>query len=837
MNRPMKRPMKRHGTFLLLSLLFFACQTPEPIDVKDLTHIIPQPQVIYPSGQKHLVEANISWSIPDSFTLTKQFLEEYLTPHGFIFRAIDVPKQSSTDLAANQKSPQNRPQWIFSMDAALASGTYHLEIQKEHLNISASDDLGAFYAAQSLRQLMPEYLEHNDKAHRPFYLPTGLIKDHPKFAYRGMHLDVGRHFFGPDQVKQYIDYLALLKMNYFHWHLTEDQGWRIEIKSFPNLTEKGSVRKETLVGHYSDEPHQFDATPYGGYYTQEEIKEVVAYAAKRHITIIPEIEMPGHAQAAISAYPELGCTMGAVEVATKWGVFEDIYCAKEETFTFLEAVLEEVIDLFPGPYIHIGGDEAPKAHWAACPSCQGVIRAKGLADEHELQSYFIARMEAFINSKGKQIIGWDEILEGGLAPNATVMSWRGTQGGVEAAKQQHNVIMTPTSHCYFDYYQSDLPEEPLAIGGYLPLKKVYSYNPVPHELSPEQAQYILGAQGNVWTEYMPTFEQVQYMVFPRILALSEVVWHGPAKSLDREYAGFTRRVGSFFARLDAMGVNYANHLYDIASVHRVEFSSSPKNQNGTNGQISDNDDKINSPERNAVQASEQSAVQTSEQSAVQATISYALINPLPDLNMEYRLNQGPWTAYTGPINITENTGLQARLLRDGQTVGRLMRDSLMLHAGLGSVSRVVPEPHSSYNAGGITALTNGKRGDDKRYGDSEWLGFLGKEISIKLDLKQGAEAQGLNLRFFHSPGQWIYAPKSIRLELLYLDGQQKNITLPVDTPAENGPHAQSWALPNTPGTAIKSCTLKVSPYGIIPQGEQGAGQTAWTFIDEIIFEK
>ncbi len=825
----MNRPMKIHGTFLLFSLLFLTCQAPEPIDSKDLTQIIPQPQVIYPSGQKHLVDANISWSIPDTFNLTKQFLEGFLTPHGFVFQTIDAPQQIIGDLGTNQNALQNRPQWIFSIDPALASGTYHLEIQKEHLNISASDDLGAFYAAQSLRQLMPEYLEQNNTVYQPFYLPTGLIKDHPKFAYRGMHLDVGRHFFGPDQVKQYIDYLALLKMNYFHWHLTEDQGWRIEIKSFPKLTEHGSLRKETLVGHYSDEPHQFDATRYGGYYTQEEIKEVVAYAAKRHITIIPEIEMPGHAQAAISAYPELGCTMEAVDVATKWGVFEDIYCAKEETFTFLETVLAEVIDLFPGPYIHIGGDEAPKAHWAACPACQGVIKAKGLADEHELQSYFITRMEAFINSKGKQIIGWDEILEGGLAPNATVMSWRGTQGGIEATKQKHNVIMTPTSHCYFDYYQSDLPEEPLAIGGYLPLKKVYSYNPVPHELSPEQAQYILGAQGNVWTEYMPTFEQVQYMVFPRILALSEVVWHGPAKSLDREYAGFTRRVGSFFTRLDAMGVNYANHLYDIASIHRVEFSSSPVNQNGINGQSSNAKAHTSSAEGAAAEAT--------GQTAIKPVINYALINPLPDLNMEYRLNQGPWAAYTGPINITENTGLEARLLRDGQTVGRVMRDSLMLHAGLGSVSRVVPEPHSSYNAGGITALTNGKRGDDNRYGDSEWLGFLGEDISINLDLKQGAEAQNLNMRFYHGPGQWIYAPKSIKLELVYSDGHQKTITLPVDAPAKNGPHAQTWALPNAPGTTLKSCALKVTPYGIIPQGEQGAGQTAWTFIDEIIFEK
>lgn len=797
----MNQPMKRHGSFLILFLLFLACQAPEPIDSKDLTHIIPQPQVTYPSGQKHLVQANISWSIPDSFNLTKQFLEDYLTPHGFLLERIITPKQQEGVITETQNMAQNRAQWSFSVDTALASGAYHLEIQKEHLNISASDELGAFYAAQSLRQLMPEYLEQKNKEHRPFYLPTGLIKDRPKFAYRGMHLDVGRHFFGPDQIKQYIDYLALLKMNYFHWHLTEDQGWRIEIKSFPNLTQHGSVRKETLVGHYSAEPHQFDDKPYGGYYTQDEIKEVVAYAAKRHITIIPEIEMPGHAQAAISAYPELGCTSEGVDVATKWGVFEDIYCTKEETFAFLEAVLEEVIALFPGPYLHIGGDEAPKTHWAACASCQGVIKANGLADEHELQSYFITRMEAFINSQGKQIIGWDEILEGGLAPNATVMSWRGTQGGIEAAKQGHNVIMTPTSHCYFNYYQSDLPEEPLAIGGYLPLKKVYGYNPIPHELSPEQAKYILGAQGNVWTEYMPAFEQVQYMVFPRILALSEVVWHGPAKSLDREYAGFTRRVGSFFARLDAMGVNYANHLYDIASIHRVEFS------------------------------------QEQDQLFSKPKISYALINPLDDLDMEYRLGQGDWTPYLGPISIEEDAGIQARLLRNGMPTGRVMRDSLMLHPGLGSVSNVEPKPHSSYNAGGIVALTNGKRGDNKRYGDSEWLGFLGNEVSIELDLKQAAEADRLNMRFFHSPGQWIYSPKSIMLELIYSNGSGQTLNLPVESPTQNGPHEQSWALPNALGKTIKSCAIKVIPFGIIPEGEQGAGQTSWTFIDEIIFEK
>ena len=465
--------MKLQDTFLLFSLLLLACHAPEPLESKDITLIIPQPQVIYPSGQQHLVGAEIIWSIPESFTLTKTFLADYLTAHGFKlkeFTPTAAPKtndkQWSTSKGAASDLDQNAPQWGFFIDTALARGAYQLEIEKEHLSVSAADDLGAFYAAQTLRQLMPEYLEGEQPegwamASKPqtFYLPTGLIKDHPKFAYRGMHLDVGRHFFGPEQIKQYIDYLALLKMNYFHWHLTEDQGWRIEIKSFPRLTQHGGTRPETLVGHYSDQPHAFDGTPYSGFYTQEEVKDIVAYAAQRHITVIPEIEMPGHAQAAISAYPELGCTGEAIDVATKWGIFEDIYCAKDQTFEFLETVLEEVVGLFPGPYIHIGGDEAPKAHWESCANCQSVIQEHGLADEHELQSYFITRIEAFINSKGKQIIGWDEILEGGLAPNATVMSWRGTQGGIEAAKQHHNVIMTPTSHCYFDYYQSDLPTE------------------------------------------------------------------------------------------------------------------------------------------------------------------------------------------------------------------------------------------------------------------------------------------------------------------------------------------------------------------------------------------
>jgi hexosaminidase len=357
-------------------------------------------------------------------------------------------------------------------------------------------------------------------------------------------------------IKKYIDALAMLKMNTFHWHLTEDQGWRIEIKKYPKLQEIAAYRKETLMGHYSKKPQRYDGKRYGGFYTQAQIKDIVAYAENRFVTIIPEIEMPGHSQAAIAAYPELGCLGEQAEVATEWGVFEHIYCTKDETFDFLEDVLDEVIALFPSKYIHIGGDEAPKSKWKACKICQQRIKDEGLKDEHELQSYFISRIEKYLNSKGRQIIGWDEILEGGLAPNATVMSWRGTEGAIEAAKQHHNVILTPGSHCYFDYYQSENKDEPLAIGGYIPLEKVYSFNPVPDELSNRQSKYVLGAQGNVWTEYMLNSKHVEYMVFPRILAMSEVDW---STLKNKDYSNFEQRVKYFFKRLDALDINYSKH--------------------------------------------------------------------------------------------------------------------------------------------------------------------------------------------------------------------------------------------------------------------------------------
>jgi hexosaminidase len=405
---------------------------------------------------------------------------------------------------------------------------------------------------QTLIQIIP------DNAKK---IPFVEITDYPRFAYRGLHLDVGRHMFPVAFIKKYIDVLAHHKMNRFHWHLTEDQGWRIEIKKYPKLQEIAAYRSETQVGKGGTKARataKYDGQRYGGFYTQEEVKDIVKYAADRHVTVIPEIELPGHAQAALTAYPNLGCTGGPYEVAKGWGVFTDVYCAgKEETFTFLQDVFDEVLPLFPSKYIHIGGDECPKNKWKTCPYCQKRIKKEKLGDEHALQSYFIQRIEKYLNSKGRQIIGWDEILEGGLAPNASVMSWRGEEGGIAAAEQNHDVVMTPVGWCYFDYAQDTSASEPLSIGNYLPINKVYSYEPVPSQLNPEQASHILGAQANVWTEYMKTPEQVEYMVYPRASAMAEVVW---SPKDQRDYPDFVDRMKTHVKRLADWKVNYAKQI-------------------------------------------------------------------------------------------------------------------------------------------------------------------------------------------------------------------------------------------------------------------------------------
>jgi hexosaminidase len=446
---------------------------------------------------------------------------------------------------------------ICKINSAIANSEgYKLSVQKNLITLEAQTPQGIFYGMQTLRQLLPFQIERPFLGNIAWSIPCVEIEDAPRFVYRGLMLDVGRHFQSKQFVMKFIDMLAYHKMNTFHWHLTEDQGWRIEIKQYPKLTEVGAYRNRTLDGRYtSPDKRKWDNTRYGGFYTQEDIKEVLAYAKKRFITVIPEIELPGHAKAALTAYPELSCTGGPFEVEGLWGVFEDIFCPKEKTFEFLENVLSEVVDLFPSSYIHIGGDEAPKLRWQNCAHCQALMKKEGLKDEHELQSYFIKRIEKFVESKGKHIIGWDEILEGGLAPNATVMSWRGEEGGIEAARQNHDVVMTPTTYVYLDYYQADPKTQPLAIGGYVPLWKVYSFNPTPSVLTPEEAKHILGVQGNIWTEYLSTSDQVEYMAFPRGAAVAESGWSPNEK---KNYPDFKKRVIQQFNRYDGMGWNYCN---------------------------------------------------------------------------------------------------------------------------------------------------------------------------------------------------------------------------------------------------------------------------------------
>ena len=459
---------------------------------------------------------------------------------------------------------------LFLIDSKANADSYHLDVDASNIKIEGNSGAGIFYGVQSLLQLLPAI--HELPVNKTLLVAAMVINDHPRFSYRGMHLDVGRHFFPVDYIKKYIDYLAFNKFNYFHWHLTEDQGWRIEIKKYPLLTSVGSKRNGTIIGRYPGKGNDNQAV--GGFYTQKEIKEIVKYAGDRFITVIPEIELPGHGSAAIAAYPQLSCfpdqktnikeTMisdssrkaSGKLVQETWGIFEDVFCPSEYTFNFLQNVLDEVMPLFPAKYIHIGGDECPKESWKKSAFCQQLIKDKNLKDEHGLQSYFIQRIEKYVNSKGKKIIGWDEILEGGLAPNATVMSWRGEKGGIDAAQQNHDVIMTPSGTCYFDHAQNK-KEDSVTIGGYLPLEIVYNYEPVPPVLSAEQGKHILGAQGNVWTEYISNTAKLEYMIFPRMSALAEVLW-SPKES--RNYAEFEKHLPEIYKRYDFWGVNFCKPI-------------------------------------------------------------------------------------------------------------------------------------------------------------------------------------------------------------------------------------------------------------------------------------
>lgn len=441
------------------------------------------------------------------------------------------------------------------IDGVGAPESYRLDVTPDGIDLMGADHAGVFYGLQTLAQLLPPDAETGARA--PFTLPAVSIDDAPRFRYRGMHLDVARHFYGPDEVKRYLDLLARYKINHFHWHLTEDQGWRIEIDAYPRLTEISAFRDETHVGHGRD-PFVGDGQPHGGFYTKDEIRDIVAYATERYITVVPEIEMPGHAQAALAAYPELACTEGPFEVARTWGVFEDIFCPYDETFVFLETVLAEVIELFPGPYVHVGGDEAPTTRWEESPFVEELIIRENLSDVASVQPWFMRRIERFLADNGKRMIGWEEILGEEFGPristDAIIMSWLGLSRAIEGTRRGHDVIMTPYTDVYFDYYQSaDTASEPFAIGGFLPLDSVYAFEPVPRQLRDRDAARIIGAQANVWTEYMKTWDHVEYMLLPRMLALSEVVW-SPAEL--RDYDGFLERIDWHLGRFDALGVNY-----------------------------------------------------------------------------------------------------------------------------------------------------------------------------------------------------------------------------------------------------------------------------------------
>lgn len=429
---------------------------------------------------------------------------------------------------------------------------YRLSVTDKSIVVQAAKGSGIFYGIQTIYQLIPTEVSDSKVS-----LPAVDIVDRPRFGWRGLMLDVGRYFYSVEYVKKFIDYLSMHKLNVFHWHLTEDHGWRIEIKKYPRLTEVGAWR----AGTNFQPGHNIDPNPHGGFYTQEQIRDVVAYAKDRYVTVIPEIELPGHSLAALVAYPELSCTGGPFKIPEHWGIQDDIYCAgKEEVFTFLENVFSEVIELFPGEIIHIGGDEAPKKRWSACPHCQKRIKEENLKDEHELQSYFITRIEKFLNNRGRKIIGWDEILDGGLAPNAAVMSWRGTKGGIAAAKMGHPVVMTPTSHMYFDYFQGEPYLEPFAIWGHTPLRKVYGYEPIPEELTPEERQYVWGVQGNLWSEFIHSSEKNEYMTYPRGAALAEIAWSNPES---KDWEDFKRRMEEQYKRYEEKGINYSRSAYQV----------------------------------------------------------------------------------------------------------------------------------------------------------------------------------------------------------------------------------------------------------------------------------
>ena len=665
---------------------------------------------------------------------------------------------------------------------------YQLKVDASQVVISSPSEAGVFYGIQTLRKAVDVAEGSNVE------LPAVEIKDQPRFGYRGMMLDVGRHFFSMDEIKTYIDMMALHNINRFHWHLSEDQGWRIEIKKYPKLTEIGSMRKETVIGHNSG---KYDGKPYGGFYTQEQAKELVAYAAERYITVIPEIDLPGHMQAALAAYPELGCTGGPYEVWTQWGVSDNVLCAgNDQTIQFIKDVLAEIVEIFPSEYIHVGGDECPKVKWSTCPKCQARIKALGLKSdnkhtkEERLQSYVIHEAEEFLNSKGRKMIGWDETLEGGLAPNATVMSWRGEAGGIEAAKQHHDVVMTPNTYLYFDYYQSkDTETEPMAIGGYLPIERVYSYEPMPKSLSPEEQKYIVGVQANLWTEYIPDFKQVQYMVLPRMAALSESQWCAPEK---KNYEAFLQRVSRLVNIYAKNGWNYATHIFDVM------LDLKPNTETGTLDAVAHTIDN--------------------------APIYYTLDGSEPTTASE---------KYTDVIKIDKPCTLRTVAIRPSGS-SKITKDEISFSKSSMKPITMLQPINKQYEFSGATVLVDGMTGN-MNYKTGRWIAFYTNDLEAVIDLKEATEISSMTLHTCVEKGDWIFDTRGITVSVSDDNQTFKEV-------ASEAYPAMKESDPNQIYThelkfdPVKTRYVKVKALSEqkIPSWHGGKGNPGFLFVDEII---
>lgn len=687
--------------------------------------------------------------------------------------------------------------FVFTLDSNVPDEAYVLDIKPEVVCVKASGLRGFNYAIQTIKQLLPVEIFGDKPAPRTRWeIQCMTINDAPRFGYRGLHLDEGRYFFGVETVKKYLDIMEVHKLNKFHWHLTEDQGWRIEIKKYPRLTEVGSIRKGTCV---KKNFQSHDGVPYGEglWYTQDQIREIVAYAAAKGIDVIPEIDLPGHMLAALAAYPELGCTGGPYEVWTRWGVSEDVLCAGNEAiYTFLEDVLTEVCELFPYEYIHIGGDECPKTRWETCPKCQAKIKELGLSDkdgqkaEHYLQSYVISRIEKFLNSKGRSVIGWDEILEGGIAPNATIMSWRGETGGLEAARQGHDAIMTPNTYFYLDYYQSkDIANEPFGIGGYLPIEICYSYEPYPAEMTDEEKSHIIGVQANLWTEYISTEDHVFYMLLPRLAALAEVQWcNADRKDWDRFY----NAADDFCEIYGTMGYNYAKHVLQVKS-----------------------DMKIDAEKKEAV-------VTLSAQG--DAPIYYTLDGKTPTSRSKL---------YAGPITVTQTCTLKAVAMNKGVEKDVLTID-IPLHKALGKSVTWSRRPHPRYVSGLPESLVDGIRGP-QIFKSEEWGAWNGGPVSLTIDMGQTEPYSSVSVGMISDKPSYVFFPEKIVVEVSE-DGENFSEVAVADNGVENetDPDMLKDFTLTFPETTARYIKVTIEPVKNIPDWHYAAGRRTYVFVDELI---